>query len=56
MATGQLAATVVTPSNTGPALELIARWLETREAPPREILLPPRSHPPEPQIRPRARR
>ncbi len=51
---GRLAATVVTPSNTGPALEIVARWLQTKEVPPREVLLPPRSHPPEDRLRPRA--
>jgi ribose transport system substrate-binding protein len=51
---GRLAATVVTPSNTGPALELVARWLQTKQVPPREVLLPPRSHPPEDRLRPRA--
>jgi ribose transport system substrate-binding protein len=49
---GELAATVVTPSNTGPALELVSRWLRTGEVPPREVLLAPRSHPPEERIRP----
>jgi ribose transport system substrate-binding protein len=51
---GRLAATVVTPSNTGPALELVARWLQTKHVPPREVLLPPRSHPPEDGLRRRA--
>ena len=49
---GQLAATVVTPSNTGPALERIASWLRTGELPPRDVLLEPLSHPRESQIRP----
>jgi ABC-type sugar transport system substrate-binding protein len=52
VARGELAATVVTPSNTGPALEIVSRWLRTREIPPREVLLPPRSHPPEDRLRP----
>ena len=56
VARGELAATVVTPSNTGPALEIVARWLRTQQTPSREILLPPRSHPPEDQIRPRGGR
>ena len=34
VAEGVLAATVVTPSNTGPALEVVARWLQTRQTPP----------------------
>jgi ABC-type sugar transport system substrate-binding protein len=53
VARGELAATVITPSNTGPALEIVSRWLRTRQTPSREILLPPRSHPPEDRIRPR---
>jgi ABC-type sugar transport system substrate-binding protein len=56
VAEGLLAGTVVTPPNTGPALELLARWLETKQAPPRELLLAPRSHPPEDRIRPRGGR
>jgi ribose transport system substrate-binding protein len=52
VAQGELAATVVVSSNTGPALEIVSRWLRTREIPPREVLLPPRSHPPEDRIRP----
>lgn len=56
VAEGVLAATVVTPSNTGPALEAVARWLRTQERPPREVRLSPRSHPPEAQIRPRGER
>ena len=53
VAAGELAATVVTASNTGRALELVSRWMQTGEVPPREVLLPPRSHPPEDRIRPR---
>jgi ABC-type sugar transport system substrate-binding protein len=56
VAEGQLAATIVTPSNTGPALEVVARWLRTKELPPREVRLFPSSHPPEPRIRPRGGR
>jgi ribose transport system substrate-binding protein len=56
VAQGSLAGTVVTPSNTGPALELVARWLQTKQQPPRELLLAPRSHPPEDQIAPRGGR
>jgi ABC-type sugar transport system substrate-binding protein len=52
VAGGELAATIVTPSNTGPALDLVSRWLRAGEVPPREVLLPPRSHPPEDRIRP----
>jgi ABC-type sugar transport system substrate-binding protein len=52
VAEGAFATTVVTPSNTGPALELLARWRETHELPPREVKLAPVSYPPEGQIRP----
>jgi ribose transport system substrate-binding protein len=55
VAEGVLAATVVTPSNTGPALEIVARWLQTKHAPPREVLLSVRSHPPEDSLRPKGR-
>jgi len=44
---------VVTPSNTGPALEMVFRWLRTGQVPSREVLLPPRSHPPEGAVRAR---
>jgi ribose transport system substrate-binding protein len=56
VADGVLAATIVTPSNTGPALEIVARWLQSMQTPPREVLLAPRSHPPEDRIRPRGGR
>lgn len=46
----KLAATVVTPPNTGKALELVAGWLRTRQRPPREVLLAPRSFPPEAEL------
>jgi ribose transport system substrate-binding protein len=49
---GALAATIITPSNTGPALEAVARWLETGTLPPGEVLLEPVSFPPEADIRP----
>jgi ABC-type sugar transport system substrate-binding protein len=49
---GVLAATVVSPSNTGPALERIAAWLRSGELPPRDVLLEPHSHPAEAFIRP----
>jgi ribose transport system substrate-binding protein len=51
VAAGDLAATVVTASNTGPAVELVSRWMRTGEIPPREVLLPPRSHPEEERLR-----
>ena len=56
VARGELTATVVTPSNAGPALEIVSRWLRTRQLPSREVLLPPRSHPPEDRIRPRGQK
>jgi ABC-type sugar transport system substrate-binding protein len=56
VAEGLLAATVVTPSNTGPALEVVARWLQSKHIPPREVVLAGRSHPPEDRIRPLASR
>jgi ribose transport system substrate-binding protein len=56
VAEGVLAATVVTPSNTGPALEVVARWLQWKQLPPREVRLAARSHPPEDRIRPRGTR
>ncbi len=49
---GLLAATVVTPSNTGPALERLAAWLGGGPLPPRDILLEPHSYPSEALIRP----
>ncbi len=52
VAAGDLAATIVTPSNSGPALELVSRWTRTGEVPAREVLLPPRSHPAQESIRP----
>jgi ABC-type sugar transport system substrate-binding protein len=42
---GVLAATVVTPSNTGPALELVARSLAHGDHPDMELLLQPTSYP-----------
>jgi len=56
VAQGDLAATVITPSNTGPAVEVVSLWLRTRQVPSREVLLSPRSHPPEDRIRPESRR
>ena len=50
VAQGLLAATVVTPSNTGPALEMVARWERSKEMPPSEVRLAPRSHPPEGEL------
>lgn len=44
--TRQLAATIVTPSNTGPAVELLARMLKHRQPAPPELRLTPTSYPP----------
>jgi ribose transport system substrate-binding protein len=43
----QLRATVVMPSNTGPALEHIERWVRTGRVPPARVRLPITSYPPE---------
>jgi len=45
-----LAATIVTPSNAGPAVDLVANALETGERPPAQLVLPPRSFPPEAEL------
>ena len=47
---GAFAATVITPSNTGPALEWVARWLDHGELPPREVIMSPTSYPPVAEI------
>jgi len=52
---GRLAATVVIPSNTGPALDLLASWSQDRKPLPAEVLLPPSSFPPESRIGARVR-
>jgi len=44
-----LAATVVVPSNAGPAVDLVARFLNGEPAPP-QIVQAPRSYPPEPRL------
>jgi ribose transport system substrate-binding protein len=46
----QLAATVVIPANTGPAIELLARTRKTGERAPARLVLTPRSFPPEGEI------
>jgi ABC-type sugar transport system substrate-binding protein len=51
---GQLAATVIAPSNTGPAIDLVARAIRTGQAPPPEVLLKPVSYPPEGELARRA--
>jgi ABC-type sugar transport system substrate-binding protein len=50
---GQLTATVVMPSNTGPALEAVSRWLRTGTMPAAAIRVPITSFPPEDSLRPR---
>ena len=50
---GQLAATIVTQSNTGPAIELLQRWLAEKKELPREVLIPPRSFPEVEKLTPR---
>jgi ABC-type sugar transport system substrate-binding protein len=47
---GMLAATVRIPSNTGPALDLLATWVEDRKPLPALVLLPPSSLPSESRI------
>jgi ABC-type sugar transport system substrate-binding protein len=49
---GNFAGTVVTPSNTGPALDLVRRWLDTGEVPPKETVLTPEAYPPVDEIQP----
>ena len=49
---GAFAATVVLRSNTGPALELVARWLDSGTMPPREVVLKPESYPAESALQP----
>ncbi len=46
----QLAATIIVPSNAGPAVELVARHSHTGEPVPPRVVLAGRSHPPEPQL------
>jgi ABC-type sugar transport system substrate-binding protein len=43
--TGVLAATIIAPSNTGPAIELVAKVLRKREMPPPIVLLAPVAYP-----------
>ena len=51
---GQLTATVIMPSNTGPALEAIGRWLRSGIMPSASIRVPVSSFPAEDSLRPRA--
>ncbi len=41
----QLAGTIVTPTTTGPALEMVSRWLKTGQLPPVETLLSAKPYP-----------
>ncbi|HEX6739290.1 MAG TPA: hypothetical protein VF310_13510, partial [Vicinamibacteria bacterium] len=41
----ELAATIVMPSNTGPALEHLARWLQNGTIPPATVRLPVQPYP-----------
>lgn len=50
---GHLTATVVMPSNTGPALEAIGRFLRSGQMPAASIRVPISSYPPEDSLRPR---
>jgi ABC-type sugar transport system substrate-binding protein len=52
---GQLAATVVVASNTGPAIRLVAQCLATGRPAPAETLLPVESYPSETVLRLRTR-
>jgi ABC-type sugar transport system substrate-binding protein len=49
--TGELAATVVMPATAGPAIDLVARWRRDGQLPAAEVVLAPRSFPPEEQLR-----
>jgi ribose transport system substrate-binding protein len=51
---GQLAATIVTQSNTGTAMEFLQRWLADKQELPREVLIQPTSFPPVEKLKPRA--
>jgi ABC-type sugar transport system substrate-binding protein len=53
VAEGRLTATIVMPSNTGPALEALGAWMRTGTAPPSAIQVAVRSFPPEDQLAPR---
>jgi len=41
----KLAATVITPSNTGPAIDLVLQVSKTGQPAPPEVMLPPTSYP-----------
>ncbi len=48
---GVLAATIISPTTTGPALERLSEWLQSGRLPPREVLLEPNSYPDELLVR-----
>ena len=50
VASGQLTATVVMPSNVGPALEVIDRWLKSGQQPPASVFVGVRSYPDEAEL------
>ena len=52
---GTLAATIITPSNGGPAVQLVARALQTGMAPPPAVQLAPVAYPPTDELARRAR-
>jgi ribose transport system substrate-binding protein len=52
---GVLAATIVMPSNTGPALDALARWLRTGTLPPLGVRVPIASFPAEEELREQAK-
>jgi ABC-type sugar transport system substrate-binding protein len=53
VAAGELAATIIGPTTTGPAVQLVVESLEGRSAP-AEVILEPRSHPTEAELARRA--
>jgi len=53
---GELTATIVMPSNTGPAIEHLARWLAKGTRPPARVTLAARAYPDIPRLKPRAQR
>jgi ABC-type sugar transport system substrate-binding protein len=50
----ELTATIVTPTTAGPAVDLVAHALQGRAAPP-QLILQPRSYPPEEDLAQRTR-
>jgi ABC-type sugar transport system substrate-binding protein len=54
--TGELTATVIMPSNTGPALEAMSRWFRSNVLPPASLILPVRSYPEDEELARRVRK